>query len=423
MKTILSLSVLIFLLSLTLRIFSQSQGALNDEDKIPPYTLPDALVLQNGDKVTTAELWDKQRRPEVLHFFEEYIYGKTPDKKVDFNFTTTKTVPHFLNGKATLKEVNLTISENKKIPIIHLLIIIPNNARGSVPAFAGLNFDGNHTIHSSTEITLANVWDMETGKADIASEETRGDAKTRWPVERIIDRGYAIITAYYGDIDPDFDDGFKNGIQPAFETTRDETSWGSIGAWAWALSRMIDYAATDNAIDESKVAVIGHSRLGKTALWAGAQDQRFALVISNNSGCGGAALSCREFGETIARITEVFPHWFCGRLATYGSKVNELPVDQHELIALIAPRPVYIASAEDDQWADPHGEFLSAVYASPVYQLLGTKGLPAKEMPVVNRPVFGQIGYHIRTGKHDITPYDWEQYLDFADRFLKDTPE
>ena len=415
MKIKLNLSFIVLLLMLTNFCLGQSAEVLYDESKIPAYTLPDPLVMQNGQKVETAEQWINQRRPELIKLFEEYVYGVKPKKQVKYLFEETKVVPDFLEGRATLKEINLDFADAPLDRPISLLLIIPNGNDGPVPVFAGLNFGGNQTVHTSNEITLAKVWNGNIGELSIADENTRGSGATRWPVERIIDRGYAIITAYYGDIDPDFDDGFKNGIHPLFDESRNESSWGSMSAWAWGLSRMLDYAEMDEALDQRKVIVIGHSRLGKTALWAGALDERFAAIISNDSGCGGAALSRREYGETIKSITTIFPHWFCKRLSEYGSKVNKLPVDQHELIALMAPRPVYIASAEDDQWADPHGEFLSAVYAEPVYKLFGLKGLPVQEMPVVNRPVYNRIGYHIRTGKHDITPYDWEQYLDFVD--------
>jgi hypothetical protein len=207
-------------------------------------------------------------------------------------------------------------------------------------------------------------------------------------------------------------------VHGLYEQQPDSTSWGAIAAWAWGLSRAMDYIETVSSIDSKKVIVMGHSRLGKTALWAGATDKRFAMVISNNSGCGGAALSKRVFGETVGSINVSFPYWFCKNFNKYNEKEELLPVDQHQLLSLIAPRPLYVASGEEDLWADPKGEFLSCVGASPVYVLLGEKGFPASEMPSANSPVVGSIGYHVRSGGHDITLYDWQQYLDFADLHL-----
>jgi hypothetical protein len=305
-----------------------------------------------------------------------------------------------------------------------ILIYLPARAKGPVPTFLTLNFRGNHTLHPDPAIRLPHSWVRGKVKGETennrATEKGRGLAKSRWPVETILARGYALAAIYYGDIDPDFDDGWKNGVHALYPAThkRKPEEWGSIATWAWGLSRAMDYLETDREIDHQRVAVMGHSRLGKTSLWAGASDPRFALVISNNSGCGGAALSRRAFGETVQRINTSFPHWFCDNFVKYNANENKCPVDQHQLIALIAPRPVYIASAVDDRWADPKGEFLSGLHANPVYQLYGLPGLPAKKQPPLDTPSMGSIGYHIRSGRHDVTKFDWAAYLKFADKHL-----
>jgi len=399
-----------------------------DETKIPDFTLTDPLKTTDGRIVDTPEMWNTVRRPELLALFDEHMFGKLTIQSLGTIGHELPPEPVF-DGKGTRYLIPMTLYKGQEWtdndPKISVLLYVPNNVQGKVPLFLGLNFQGNHTVSNDPGIPLGTVWNRE-GQPVPATEEERGRQSDRWQIEKVLDRGYATATAYYQEIEPDFNGGSKHGVRQLFDDQKGEPDEGNaIATWAWALSYIRELivahaARKDINIDPDKIIVHGHSRLGKTALWAGALDERFAMVISNNSGCGGAALSRREFGETVHRINTSFPHWFNGNFKKYNLDVNALPFDQHELVALIAPRPVYIASAEEDRWADPKGEFLAGLYADPVYRLLGTDGIAGvTEMPEVNKPVGGRIGYHIRTGVHDVTEYDWEQFLHFADKHLR----
>lgn len=402
---------------------AEPRPANYDESAVGEVRLPGVLRCADGAVVTTPAEWEQRRRPEILKLFQEHVYGRIPPRPADLRFTVVATRADALGGKATRKLVHIGLADHPAWPGMEVMLHVPNGATGPVPVFVGLSFNGNQGVTPDTDVPVSTRWARPgpTTQGDRATEASRGCESSRWALAMAMDRGMAVATAYYGDIEPDHAEGWKQGLRAALSPAGAQTvwqpgDWGAIGAWAWGLSRILDYLETDPAVDARKAAVIGHSRLGKTALWAGASDPRFAVVISNNSGEGGAALMRRNFGETTEIITRAFPHWFTATYRHYANNENACPVDQHLLIALMAPRPAYIASAVEDTWADPKGEFLSGLYAGPAYTLFGRRGVGVEAQPGVNQPVGDAIGYHVRTGKHDVTDYDWEQYLAFAAR-------
>ncbi len=420
---------IVFFFSFCVIIFkARAQAATDinyDEAKVPPYTLPDPLRRPDGQLVKTATEWTNKQRPYLLQLFAQNVYGKMPGKPKGQYFKILSVDSSALGGKAIRKQVTIYFSPQDTSASMDVLLYLPKQVTGKVPLFTGLDFGGNHTIQTDTGILLSKRWiannDEYKSVNNRATEASRGVQMRRWPVNELITAGFGLATAYYGDLEPDYPEGWKTGIRTTLQTALQikPEEWGAIGAWAWGLSRIMDYLETEPTVDAQRVIITGHSRLGKAALWAAANDTRFAMIVSNESGEGGAALSRRWYGETIQRINTSFPHWFVAAYKKYNNHPEQLPVDQHMLLALMAPRPLYVASAVEDQWADPKGEFLSAKHAEPVYALFGKKGLGVDEMPGLNEPVGATIRYHIRSGKHDMLPYDWEQYIKFAKEELK----
>ena len=422
MKTILIITLCI--VSSTFGLFAQ-QRIDRGETEISGLNLPDPLRLLNGKKVRTTKQWEKKRRAELLMLFENNIYGKVPGKLDAASCKIIEQSNDAVNHKGIREQVQIVFEKNGFELPVNLLIYLPKTNK-KVPVFLSYNFNGNHTVFYDSEVVLTEAWVQDNPSLGIINnqitEQSRGVMSDNWPIEKILDRGYGLATVYYGEIDPDKND-LTDGIHPFFYNPGQQHpktgEWGAMAAWAWGLTKIMDYLATDSLVDAHKVVVMGHSRLGKAALWAGALDERFAMVVSNESGSMGAALSNRKQGETVKDINTAYPYWFSSNFKYFNYNEEELPVDQHELIALIAPRPVYIASAKEDRWSDPEGEFLAAYFASEVYHLYGKKGIESIIMPKVNCPIMNDIGYHVRNGGHGIRDDDWEKFLDFADKHFK----
>jgi hypothetical protein len=398
-----------------------------DETRVRPYTLPDALAGPDGTPAASPEAWRTIARPHQLSLLEKNVYGTRLPPAFTFPVGEVERAEVTLADgvKATRLQARLRMGQAKEAPLVDVLLYLPTTG-GPSPVFLNLNFKGNQAEHPDPGIRLSQAWLADDEKNGIvnnrATEASRGVYARRWPVETMLARGYGMATACYGDIFPDRPDGRADSVLAALgrpvagDLPADEP--GAIAAWAWGLSRILDWLIRLPEVDPTRVIVVGHSRNGKAALWAGACDERFAMVVSNESGCGGAALERRNYGETIADITTRFPHWFCPAFATYAGREDQLPTDAHTLLAMAAPRPLYVASAIDDRWADPRGEFLAAAAAEPVWKRFGLTGLGTAEWPPVDTPVGSRIGYHVRSGKHDLLEYDWLRFADFADKQL-----
>lgn len=395
-----------------------------------PANLPNPLVFANGAPVTTRAEW-QQRRQQLLQLFTEQMYGRMPGRPAHMRFDVYDRDPHALGGTATREQVRILFDGRSNGRSMDLLLYIPNGVRRP-PVILGLNFWGNETIDSDPGIHISHRW-VESGKNPFinlscvknhrATAGCRGIDSGRWPVAMILRAGYALATAYRGDLDPDHIGGYRESIRSAYpQLQKGNDNFSTIAAWAWGLSRALDYLETDPRVDGHRVVVFGWSRLGKAAVWAAATDPRFAALISNESGAGGDKLFHHPGGETILHLNTHFPYWFCRNFRQYNGRDLSLPFDQNEVMALVAPRPIYIGSAIGDPYSDPKGEFLDAVAVSAVYRFLGLSGLPSTQWPPLNHAILGRVSYHVRSGGHSVTDFDWEQYLRFCKRYVKRQP-
>ena len=375
-----------------------------DEAKVAAFTLPDPLVLANGKPVRDAQTWLKQRRPEILRLDQTEIYGRLPAKTPAVKWQVAETDPHAREGAAVMKKITGTVGSGPDAPQIKLTLYTPANATKPVPVILLVNFGG--------------------GPTPPPTAQGRGGFPSDPPVAaEIITRGWGYATVGYQDIQPDRLNSFTQGVigltLPSGQQQPAPDEWGTISAWSWGVSRMIDYLETDRSVNAKQIALFGHSRLGKTALWATARDERIAAAFSSCSGEMGAALARRDWGETVDDMAQNFPWQFAGNFQKWSGRWNEMPVDAHMLIALSAPRPVFISGGTADQWADPVGMFKAAVAAGPVYRLLGKKDLGVTELPALDTPVVsGDIGWTYHTGGHTATPADWKAFLEFLGKYF-----
>lgn len=373
-------------------------GQNYDEAKVPPYKLPEVLKTAVNKKVNNKLTWEKVRRPEILKLFEDNIYGQMPASYNSIKYSIINSDAAAMNGKALLKQVLIEVFNNNRSVQINLVLFVPNNKTKPVPAFLLINNRGKENTDAA-----------RTTKSDF------------WPAEILIDSGYAIAAFHVSDLAPDDKETFMNGVLQLYPTQLNaDNGMRAIGAWAWGASRVMDYFEKDADIDSKKIAVVGHSRGGKASLWAAAQDPRFSICVTNCSGNTGAALARRQFGERIKKINTSFPHWFNTNYKKFNDREDALPIDQHMLIALVAPRPVYATNASKDLWADPKGTFLSLKNAEKVYALYGLKSNLPLNPPAINEAIIqSPIAYHNREGEHNLTAFDWVNFIKFANYHYK----
>jgi hypothetical protein len=397
-----------------------------DETKVPPYTLPDPLVMANGRRVTDANTWRRQRRPELIRLYENEIYGRVPANAPRVTWEVTETDTHARDGAAVLKKVVGHVGMKTDGPQIRVSVYTPANTAAKVPIILLVNFGGGQGSVGGPPAGPAppNGAGTAAGRAGAG----RGNAVTGEPPNAadILARGWGYATVGYNDIQPDRNNAWSEGVigqtlAPG-QTKPAIGEWGTISAWAWGASRIADYLQSDPNVDGTHIALYGFSRLGKTVLWAAAQDERFQVVFSGCAGEMGSALARRDWGETVDDMAQNYAWQFGGRFQLWPGRWAEMPVDAHMLISLIAPRPLFVTGGTGDQWSDPKGEFLSQVAAGPVYRLLGARDLGVTTYPAPDTPIVtGDLGFNLHTGPHTATPAEWATFVDFLARYFPST--
>ncbi len=404
------------LLAAVLLLPALALAAVPDPNSLPARPeLTDPLTLVSGGAVTRLDQWELERKPELRRLFQEYMYGHFPTRPGTVEADVTFEDPSALGGEAVVREVELRFGLPGMRPV-RLLVVAPRHRKGRVPVFVGPNFCGNHALLDDERISLPQGWmypkypGVEDNRATNAG---RGKQFDVWNLDLAVSRGYGVATFYNGDVEPDVA-GAKDGIRAQYP----KADWGAIAAWSWGISRAVDYLRLCPEFDPERIIAVGHSRNGKAAIVAAAFDERIALAIPHQAGCGGTAPSRGTVGESVERINTSFPHWFNARFKQFNRQPERLPFDQNCLVALMAPRPVLFSNAVEDTWANPAGQFEVLRGADPVYRLHGVRGLEYDVMPEPGRLLFGRLGYYIRPGKHSMTRQDWHAFLDFADRQL-----
>jgi hypothetical protein len=379
------------------------------------YTLPDPLQLANGKPVKDAKTWSQKRRPELVALFEELQFGRTPPPPKTLSFEVTDAGTRTHNGKALRKQITIYFGAGKSGPKMDLLLYTPAGAAKPSAVLLNASFTANANAVDDPGVKPGEIWNRD--KQRVPASQGRSFGKVN--IEPFLDAGFGFATIYYGDIDPDFRGGLVHGVRSLFPAPK-PGDWGTIAAWAWGFSRALDYFEKDKDVDARRVAITGISRLGKTVLWTGARDPRFAMVIASCSGEGGAALSRRNYGETIAHLTAParYPYQFAENYSRYAKNPNDSPIDAHLLIALIAPRPLLLQTGNTDKWSDPKGEYLAALAAAPVYRLFGKSAPEWKEVPAAGQPLMTTLGYHMHAGGHGMVPADWATFLAFMKAHL-----